>query len=189
MLSTTTRFFINARGAARLARPAPARASVRLSSSIAAKTAKTRATALASRPSRSSPNPGASRGLASVVDVPGSGKVPVAPLETIDFGLLESKDPEEVKKLLRCCQTHGFFYLDLQTCKNGRQILEDEQGLLEFMREYFDKPNDVKMLDNRNHPSFGYVAFTPWFASLVTDTQSIQVQTSGSLLWRQGKLP
>lgn len=53
------------------------------------------------------------------------------------------------------CVTHGFFYLDLQTSKQGRQILADEQGLLRFMREYFDQPHEVKMLDDRQSFAHG----------------------------------
>ncbi len=80
---------------------------------------------------------------------PGGAKVDVAPLQTVDFGKLLARDHAEVQKLLSACVTHGFFYLDLQTSDVGRKILEDEQGVLRFMENYFAQPRDVKMLDDR----------------------------------------
>lgn len=73
-----------------------------------------------------------------------SGKdVPVYPMETIDFSQLLSQEPAEVEKLLSCCQTHGFFYLDLQGI-DGRRMLEDEKETLELMNRFFESPLEVK---------------------------------------------
>lgn len=86
---------------------------------------------------------------------PGRSKVTVAPLVTVDLERIIERDGAEIAKLLGACVTHGFFYLDLQTSKQGRQILADEQGLLRFMREYFDQPHEVKMLDDRQSFAHG----------------------------------
>ena len=68
----------------------------------------------------------------------------VAPLETIDFSLLATKDATEVAKLLNSSETHGFFSLNLQS-DTACQILEDRQGLTHITKEYFDQPQEVKM--------------------------------------------
>lgn len=64
-------------------------------------------------------------------------------LETINFSSLLSQEPAEVDKLLRLCQTEGFFYLDLQNL-DGRRILDDLQTLLTVMRKFFNSPHDAK---------------------------------------------
>jgi isopenicillin N synthase-like dioxygenase len=76
-------------------------------------------------------------------------EVNIAPLETIDFARLAAKDPLEVSRLLRCCVTHGFFYLDLQGNDPARQVISDEKDVLRFMESYFDQPLEVKMKDDR----------------------------------------
>ena len=86
---------------------------------------------------------------------PGGKDVTIAPLATIDLARLIERDGAEIAKLLSACVTHGFFYLDLQTSEQGRQIVSDEQGLLRFMREYFNQPHEVKMLDDRQSFTHG----------------------------------
>jgi isopenicillin N synthase-like dioxygenase len=82
-------------------------------------------------------------------------EVNVAPLETIDFANLASRDPAEISRLLRCCQTHGFFYLDLQGTDSARQVISDEKDILRFMETYFDQPLDVKMKEDRTSVTHG----------------------------------
>lgn len=69
--------------------------------------------------------------------------VPVYPMQTIDFGRVLSQEPAEVDKLLRCCQTEGFFYLDLKGL-DGRRFLDDQQKTLELMHRYFESPLEAK---------------------------------------------
>jgi len=79
----------------------------------------------------------------------------VAPLDTIDFSLLATKDAIEVAKLLHSSVTHGFFSLTLQndaTC----QILEDWQDLLHITKEYFGQPQEVKMKDYSTSQAHGF---------------------------------
>ena len=80
----------------------------------------------------------------------------IAPLATIDLGRLIKRDEQEIARLLSACVTHGFFYLDLQTSDEGRRIMEAEQGVYRFMEDYFSRPLDVKMKDDRGHPTHGY---------------------------------
>jgi isopenicillin N synthase-like dioxygenase len=61
---------------------------------------------------------------------------PVLELETVNFDKLLSNEPDEVQKLLKCCQDEGFFYLDLRGI-DGRRTLDDEQRLLTLMRRFF----------------------------------------------------
>ena len=70
-------------------------------------------------------------------------QVPVYDMETIDFGRLLSQEPAELEKLVRCCQTEGYFYLDLQGI-DGRRMLEDEQDTLGVMHRFFEQPLEAK---------------------------------------------
>lgn len=70
-------------------------------------------------------------------------QVPVYHMETIDFGRLLSQEPAEIERLVRCCQTEGYFYLDLQGI-DGRRILQDEQDTLGVMHRFFAQPLEAK---------------------------------------------
>ena len=70
-------------------------------------------------------------------------EVPVYPMQTIDFSRLLSQEPEELEKLLKCCQDEGFFYIDLQGI-DGRRFLDDQQETLKLMNKFFDSPLEVK---------------------------------------------
>lgn len=70
-------------------------------------------------------------------------KVPVYDMETVDFGRLLSQEPAELEKLVKCCQTEGYFYLDLQGI-DGRRILQDEQETLGVMHRFFEQPLEAK---------------------------------------------
>ena len=78
----------------------------------------------------------------------------VAPLETVDFSRLVTRDEAEISKLLVSCQTHGFFYLDLQNAES-RTILEDAQQLVRIMENYFAQPLEAKMKDDRQSLTLG----------------------------------
>ncbi|GAB1317185.1 Oxidoreductase vrtI [Madurella fahalii] len=82
-------------------------------------------------------------------------KVPVYPMETIDFSLLLSQEPAEVERLVRCCETKGFFYLDLQNI-DGRRILEDRDATLDLMYRFFDAPLEAKNEFGLISPHLGY---------------------------------
>lgn len=70
-------------------------------------------------------------------------QVPVYPMQTIDFSALLSQEPSELENLLRCCQTEGFFYLNLENV-DGRRFLDDHQALLKLMHRFFEAPLEVK---------------------------------------------
>ncbi|KAH6716617.1 hypothetical protein BKA61DRAFT_600115 [Leptodontidium sp. MPI-SDFR-AT-0119] len=85
-----------------------------------------------------------------------SGKeVPVYSMQTVDFSRLLSQEPEEIEKLLKCCQTEGFFYIDLQGI-DGRRFLEDQQETLKVMNKFFDSPLEVKNEFGLVAPHLGY---------------------------------
>jgi isopenicillin N synthase-like dioxygenase len=85
-----------------------------------------------------------SLGSANVTD-----EAAVASLQTLNFALLERKDPAEVKKLLGASLSAGFFYLDF-TSSQAEALPEQKKQLLEVMKRYFDQPSEVKQLDSRN---------------------------------------
>lgn len=69
--------------------------------------------------------------------------VPIYPMETISFDRLLSQEPEEVEKVVRCCENQGFFYLDLQGI-DGRRYLKDQENTLDLMQRFFNSPLDMK---------------------------------------------
>jgi isopenicillin N synthase-like dioxygenase len=86
--------------------------------------------------------------MASITEVPrkvewNGKKVPVYPMQTIDFSAILSQEPEELEKLLQCCKDEGFFYLDLNNV-DGRRFLDDHQELLKLMHRFFESPLEVK---------------------------------------------
>ncbi len=83
-------------------------------------------------------------------------KVPVYPMETIDFGRLLSQEPAEVEKLLSCCKAEGFFYLNLKGI-DGRRMLDDQQSTLELMRRFFGSALEAKNEFGLVTPHLGYV--------------------------------
>lgn len=85
-----------------------------------------------------------------------SGKnVPVYPMETISFSRLLSQEPAEVETLLKCCQTEGFFYLDLQGI-DGRRFLDDQQQTLDLMHRFFGRSLKEKNEFGLIAPHLGY---------------------------------
>jgi isopenicillin N synthase-like dioxygenase len=85
-----------------------------------------------------------------------SGKqVPVYPMQTVDFSQLLSQEPAEIEKLVRCCQTEGFFYIDLQGI-DGRRMLDDQQETLKLMNRFFESPLEVKNEYGLVAPHLGY---------------------------------
>jgi isopenicillin N synthase-like dioxygenase len=78
----------------------------------------------------------------------------IAALETIDFSLLAVKDVDEIDKLLKSCESDGFFYLNLEKGP-AHQILVDLQAILRVMEEYFAQPLETKMKDDRRSNTHG----------------------------------
>lgn len=70
-------------------------------------------------------------------------KVPVWPMQTIDYGLLLSQDPAEVEKVTKACLEDGYFYLYLQSI-DGRRMLGDQKETLKLMKRFFDAPIEAK---------------------------------------------
>lgn len=83
-------------------------------------------------------------------------KTPVYPMETVSFERLLSQEPAELEKVVRCCETEGFFYLDLQGI-DGRRMLEDQQKTLDLMHRFFESPIEVKNQYGLISPHLGYV--------------------------------
>ncbi|EFX00930.1 2og-Fe oxygenase family protein [Grosmannia clavigera kw1407] len=81
--------------------------------------------------------------------------VPVYPMETVDFSRILSQEPDEIARLLKCCQTSGFFYLDLNTI-DGRRFLRDQQATLGLMGRFFSAPLEAKNEFGLVSPHLGY---------------------------------
>jgi len=81
--------------------------------------------------------------------------VPVYPMETISFERLLSQEPAEIEKTLRCCETEGFFYLDLSGI-DGRRYLDDQEKTLDLMHRFFESPLEAKNQFGLLAPHLGY---------------------------------
>ncbi|KAJ5160020.1 uncharacterized protein N7482_007024 [Penicillium canariense] len=71
-------------------------------------------------------------------------------LETVKYADILQQDALETSKLLRACQSPGFFYLDLSGVNaqfNGDAYLENIQLLHQQQEEYFHLPFHAKMKD------------------------------------------
>jgi isopenicillin N synthase-like dioxygenase len=86
--------------------------------------------------------------------------VEIAPLATIDFSKLATNDGVETQRLLDACIAEGFFYLDLQGPHPWRKALDDQQSLLDLMKDYFDQPHEVKMKDDMGSMTDGSSLFS-----------------------------
>ncbi|TVY73387.1 Oxidoreductase vrtI [Lachnellula suecica] len=81
--------------------------------------------------------------------------VPVYPMETVSFERLLSQEPAELEKVLNCCETAGFFYLDLQGI-DGRRMYDDQKKTLELMHRFFEAPLEEKNQYGLVQPHLGY---------------------------------
>ncbi|ETS81106.1 hypothetical protein PFICI_06108 [Pestalotiopsis fici W106-1] len=81
--------------------------------------------------------------------------VPVYPMETISFERLLSQEPAELERVVRCCETEGFFYLDLSGI-DGRRYLEDQDKTLDLMHRFFESPLEAKNQFGLISPHLGY---------------------------------
>ncbi|KAH8203874.1 hypothetical protein TruAng_001938 [Truncatella angustata] len=81
--------------------------------------------------------------------------VPVYPMETISFERLLSQEPAELEKAVRCCETEGFFYLNLSGI-DGRRYLEDQEKTLNLMHHFFGSPLEAKNQFGLLAPHLGY---------------------------------
>lgn len=68
----------------------------------------------------------------------------IAPISRISFSEVVAGNADEELKVLEACQTHGFFYLDLQHIDVGELLLSDSDGLLQLARQLFDLPTETK---------------------------------------------
>ena len=81
-------------------------------------------------------------------------EVQVAPLNTINYSRLSTKDLLEVDRLIKSCEELGFFYLDLENHPNG-QILKDVNSIFRIIKDYFEQPLEVKKKDVTGVPTHG----------------------------------
>ncbi|KAI1753417.1 Clavaminate synthase-like protein [Xylaria castorea] len=82
-------------------------------------------------------------------------KVPVYPMQTFDFSKLLSHEPDELERLVRCCQDEGYFYIDLKGI-DGRRFLDDQQETLKLMHRFFESPLEAKNQYGLVAPHLGY---------------------------------
>ena len=66
----------------------------------------------------------------------------VACLQTISFSRLQSQESLEISRLLKACQTNGFFYLDLED--SAHEYLGDWPTALSLVIEFYNKPLHIK---------------------------------------------
>ncbi|KAJ6548166.1 hypothetical protein DFH09DRAFT_1504688, partial [Mycena vulgaris] len=84
-------------------------------------------------------------------------RIPKASLSTIDFALLEARDPPELMNLLRTCQVHDFFYLNFDNSETPKSIVDEKTRVQNFMKKYFAQPMEIKMQDHQGIKTKGHV--------------------------------
>jgi len=67
----------------------------------------------------------------------------VACLQTISFSRLQSRESSEILRLLKACETNGFFYLNLED--GAQEYLRDWPTALSLAMEFYNEPLDVKL--------------------------------------------
>ncbi|KAI0875502.1 Clavaminate synthase-like protein [Hypoxylon argillaceum] len=82
-------------------------------------------------------------------------KVPVYPMQSFDFSKLLSQEPDELERLVRCCQDEGYFYIDLKGI-DGRRLVADQQETLKLMHRFFESPIEAKNQYGLVAPHLGY---------------------------------
>lgn len=92
--------------------------------------------------------------------------IKILSLETIHFSRLLSQEPDELARLLKLCETEGFFYLDLQDI-DGRIILDGLQDLLAVMRRFFNSSHEAKNEIGLPSQEHGYVLILDILPSLI----------------------
>ena len=70
--------------------------------------------------------------------------LPTAPISNISFAKILAKDAAEAKKVLEACRTHGFLYLDLQSCPEGQALVKESELLLKIAKGFFTSPLEEK---------------------------------------------
>ncbi|KIX92182.1 uncharacterized protein Z520_12063 [Fonsecaea multimorphosa CBS 102226] len=70
--------------------------------------------------------------------------VRTAPIATISLAKILGRDPEETQKVLKACQTYGFFYLDLTDAPTGKTLLSESEELLNLSAEAFNLSDEEK---------------------------------------------
>ena len=69
---------------------------------------------------------------------------PVACLDTFSLAKLQSDDPAEQARLLKTCETRGFFYLDF-TGTSIETLPQDASAIGQLSEEVFKLPMEEKM--------------------------------------------
>lgn len=86
------------------------------------------------------------------------------PLETVKYTELLEKDALETSKLLRSCQSPGFFYLDVSGANaqfSGDFYLENIRSLSQQQENYFSLPFHTKMKDYLDSPAERGYRYSP----------------------------
>lgn len=97
----------------------------------------------------------------SIVDLPPFPEtIRSCPIARIALHDLMNNEEKACKDALVATQTYGFFYLDLQGCPKGEQLLEESEALLELTKEACKPPREekIKYELKRGVSMFGYKA-------------------------------
>lgn len=78
----------------------------------------------------------------------------ICSIPTLRLHALQAGSVDESKKLLRACQTYGFFYLDLSS---SAELCKLWKKMLTVSEEYFNQALETKLRDCRNSDNQGLV--------------------------------
>jgi isopenicillin N synthase-like dioxygenase len=73
-------------------------------------------------------------------------KLPLATLETISLkAIAQDNDAAEQQRMLRACQSQGFFFLDLSGCEAGEVIRQGAYQIAQLAEKTFKLPVEEKL--------------------------------------------
>ena len=113
-----------------------------------------------------------------------------APIQRIPLSDIQQRKPEAESALLSACKTHGFFYLDLTTCSQGRRFFHASNNLLKLSKDAFSLPLDEKEAVSvaTQRSLFGYrgagivAAHDPYKRKNTGGTYNLYPEAGGSLV-------
>lgn len=84
--------------------------------------------------------------------------VPIVPIARLSYRKLTSSCENEMKMVLKACETDGFFYLDLMDGTFGQSLLNEADVILDVAKGALNQPLGYKMefLAERGREMFGY---------------------------------
>ncbi|KAF3916540.1 hypothetical protein ABW20_dc0102009 [Dactylellina cionopaga] len=87
--------------------------------------------------------------MATQISLLGGAEITILALTTVSLQGLESRNAEDIEKLLLAAQSCGIFYLDFHGSETGNLLVERLGEVLYLCQQYFDQDIQEKIKDVR----------------------------------------